>query len=269
VDQAARANNRRPNAHQRLNELRGRGEDLGEYLYESGRCAVAHAGQGVTVDPEDPADLERLKADLPLMQALAACAIETVYGVKYRTTIYREHLYELEGVKDVLDAAIVRRLKAGETVPTNEIGFPNITVGLLGEPEYAGLTNLSVNTKDCKDGRVLLECKSPSGNTVLMLELDFPAERLKMDAFAGLDSFDDSSAEAAEHAISVMQFRKDYFGNGSLIVDVTETEKRLGRCDAFLPFNVDMHATNRNFDSALAALRELAGQRRVALRMAP
>lgn len=264
VEKAAKPSFRTHNARQRLKDLQQRGTNLGEYLYESGRCAVAHAGQGETVDPEDPADLDRLRADLPLMQALAAYAIETVFGIRSRTSIYREHLYELEGFKSILDNRIVERLKAGETIPVDQITFPNITVGLLGQSDYPGLANLTVNTKDCKDGQVLLECKSASGCTELLLQLDFPGERLLIDTIDGLASHDDNTVEAAEHALSVAQFRKDYFGNGRLIVDVADTKKRLGHCDAFLPHNVDMNATNRDFDSLIAKLRELIEQRRLA-----
>jgi hypothetical protein len=69
----------------RLHQIRANNSDVGQYLYASGRCAVAHAGQGQTVDPEDPLDLERLMQDLPLIQGLAAYAIEFELGVVYRT----------------------------------------------------------------------------------------------------------------------------------------------------------------------------------------
>ena len=45
--------------------------DVAEYLYESGRCAVAHAFSDPLVDPDDLMDLRRLSADLEVVQALA------------------------------------------------------------------------------------------------------------------------------------------------------------------------------------------------------
>lgn len=45
--------------------------DIGAYLYESGRCAVAHAGVDPVVDPDNPNDFLRLSADMPVAQALA------------------------------------------------------------------------------------------------------------------------------------------------------------------------------------------------------
>ena len=53
-----------------------------KYLYESGRCAVAHAfSQKKFVNPDDPTDLIRLDNDLPVVRELARVAIEREIGV--------------------------------------------------------------------------------------------------------------------------------------------------------------------------------------------
>ena len=46
VDEAAK-----PRSREQLNKIRTN-DNVGQYLYELGRCAVAHAGHGLTVDPE-------------------------------------------------------------------------------------------------------------------------------------------------------------------------------------------------------------------------
>ena len=53
-------------AVERKNELATTQSDLGAYLYESGRCAVAHAYTEPIADPEDVADRTRLAKDIPL-----------------------------------------------------------------------------------------------------------------------------------------------------------------------------------------------------------
>jgi hypothetical protein len=59
-------------AAKRVAELRGAGIDVSRHLFESGRCAVAHASlQGEIVDPDIPADRRRLSADLVIMEDLA------------------------------------------------------------------------------------------------------------------------------------------------------------------------------------------------------
>ena len=64
-------------ARKRLEELQKLHKDIGEYLYESGRCAVAHAFNRPLVDPDNPDDTQRLDADLPVIKALAEQMIES------------------------------------------------------------------------------------------------------------------------------------------------------------------------------------------------
>jgi len=66
----------------RLEQLRGQHPDVGAYLYESGRCAVAHAAEESVVDPDDPADLLRLSLDLPLIRILAEAFMENELQLK-------------------------------------------------------------------------------------------------------------------------------------------------------------------------------------------
>ena len=55
--------------------------DPATYLYESGRCAVAHAHKKARVDPDDVTDLHRLSEDLNVVRALAEHLIEKEMGV--------------------------------------------------------------------------------------------------------------------------------------------------------------------------------------------
>jgi len=55
--------------------------DIGEYLYTSGRCAVAHASTTPVVDPDNPEDFLRLSADMPVLRALAEHIIINELGV--------------------------------------------------------------------------------------------------------------------------------------------------------------------------------------------
>jgi len=61
---------------ERLAALHKSEPDVAQYLYESGRCAVAHAFADPLVDPDDLTDLRRLSADLHVVRALAEHLIE-------------------------------------------------------------------------------------------------------------------------------------------------------------------------------------------------
>jgi hypothetical protein len=63
-------------AQERLASLQHSELDVAQYLYESGRCAVAHAFADPLVDPDDLTDLRRLSADLDVVRALAEHLIE-------------------------------------------------------------------------------------------------------------------------------------------------------------------------------------------------
>ncbi|MCG9745977.1 methylamine utilization protein MauJ [Shewanella sp. Isolate8] len=65
----------------RLNELRQVENDIGKYLYEEGRCAVAHAHGNPLVNPDNYSDKRRMESDLKLMKELAALFIEKELGV--------------------------------------------------------------------------------------------------------------------------------------------------------------------------------------------
>ncbi len=68
-------------AKTRLTELQNLHTDLGQYLYVSGRCAVAHAFGSPIANPDRYEDKKRLELDLPLMKELAEVCIEQEFGV--------------------------------------------------------------------------------------------------------------------------------------------------------------------------------------------
>lgn len=65
----------------RVVEIREAGSDVGDYLYHSGRCAVAHAFDIPLVDPDNIEDQQRLSRDMPLIRGLAALLIQRELGV--------------------------------------------------------------------------------------------------------------------------------------------------------------------------------------------
>ena len=66
----------------RIHEIKEEYGDPANYLYKSGRCAVAHAFADPIVDPDDLSDLHRLSKDLKLMEKLTAYLIEKKFDIK-------------------------------------------------------------------------------------------------------------------------------------------------------------------------------------------
>lgn len=58
----------------------------------------------------------RVRDELPIIKALAELSIEQEFGIKSSTTVWREHLYELAGFKDVLGSSLVNHIVEGYSV---------------------------------------------------------------------------------------------------------------------------------------------------------
>ena len=252
-------------ARARVSELESTLEDIGDYLYTSNRCAVAHAGADPTVDPESPEDLGRLRKDLPLVQALAETAIESHFGVKGSTTIWNEHHYELAGFKKVLGNILCTDIASGKTIDKNSFPrFPNVSVRLHFHQMYDPLEGMSVTPIGADDGFAIVLCTSRDQLTSMVLILNFRDERLQIDVIGGLKSTDDGSVRSARYAAAVSQFKVDYIMNGILEVWNADDQQLLGRCDAFVPVNLDMAATSESFKNQIDSLireAELRDQR--------
>jgi hypothetical protein len=249
----------------RVTELTNAGvADIGAYLYESGRCAVAHAGANPTVDPENAEDIERLTKDLPVIRGLAACAIERELGVKSRHTIWLEHFYELAGFKELIGLSIMDRVKAldNTVTPADLAALTRISIRLHGQAPYAGLENMNVRVAQINNGVVELSTRSDDGQVEFDLALNFPTERIDFDLETGVRARDDSSERAAREIISVMQFIFDYFGNGKLQI-YDPAGNLLGRKDAYLPVNIDPGRTRAHYRNLIEQY-EAEAERRAA-----
>jgi len=225
----------------RLTELNHSGvADIGEYLYASGRCAVAHAGTNPTVDPENPDDMERLSKDLPLIRAMAAHVIEKELNIKSRHTVWREHLYELAGFEELLGPVVTGRLKTKDaTLTVDDVAVvTRIRIGIKNRQPYTVLDNLSVRNAAISEGKIEVRMSSDDGLIEVDLVLNFPDERMIFDLDNGFRVADDGSEHGARQIVSALHFMTDYICNGKLQIFNAETGSLLGRKDAYIPMNI-------------------------------
>lgn len=179
-------------AKKRLQEVQSQIADMGNYLYESGRCAIAHAFGNPVADPDDPHDTMRLSKDLPLVAALADYAIENEFGVKSATAIRKEHLYELVGFHTIFGPDVSTKLKAGQQIDFTAIPeLPRLTIRATRDHETAEFTSLAAKPFAVDSGHVRLRLASPDGLVVVRLVLAFPAERIGFAPYEDVECFDD------------------------------------------------------------------------------
>lgn len=251
-------------AKEALTALRAQGvADIGIHLRDSGRHAIAHATKEPIIDPDDPADLRRLRAELPIMTALATLAIEEVFGVETSHTIYRMHLYELAGFKTILGPEIVARLVSAEQIVEGTMmDIPRINIRLRRHAPFKPLENL-YPVETGQDGSVLfLRFRSDEGNVNIRFGLNFSNERLEFDVFRDIAIQDTGTADSALAIVDFKQFQNAYFGNGQLEIYDAESDELLSRKDAFLPTN--MWLDHEAADADLAQWKKFAEERRKA-----
>jgi hypothetical protein len=103
-------------AGKRVTELRAQGVDVGKHLFDSGRCAVAHASLGgAIVDPDIPADRRRIADDLEVMAGLASRYLKVEAGVPDDMALY-ENRDRTVPWHVLLPAETLEALQAGGTV---------------------------------------------------------------------------------------------------------------------------------------------------------
>ncbi|MFN4361257.1 MAG: methylamine utilization protein MauJ [Hylemonella sp.] len=110
-------------AAKRVAELRAQGLDASKHLYDSGRCAIAHASLGgVVVDPDIPSDRRRIMEDLDVMAGLAIRYLKFEAQVPDSMELYKTR-DRTEPWHMLLPEKTLIRLKAGEEIKApSELG---------------------------------------------------------------------------------------------------------------------------------------------------
>jgi hypothetical protein len=245
-----------------LDQLRRQSIDnIGEHLYESGRCAMAHAAEEPIIDPDDPGAARRLWSERPIILALAERAIEEKLGVETSHTVWTKHLYELDGFKKLLGPDLVDHLVRG--VPVTEermVDIPDISVEVRRHPPYAPLSNLSIKGLQHEGKTLAMHYGSNDGSIDFRFRLDFANERLIFDVFSDIGQKDTGTAEGAEAIADCSRFFRDYFGNGQLSIVNADTGELISRKDAFIPLNMYQDVDGCNAE--IARWKQAAADRR-------
>ncbi len=240
-------------AKERLDELKKSERDVAKYLYQSGRCAIAHSYMGAdqVANPDDYADYKRLTLDMPIISQLARIFIEEKFNVKTWETLFDEHLYELKGFKSYFKKEKIKGIIEEKEIKISEFpALPNLSIRLRGKPKFNLLENLKARVIEIKNGAAYVSCSSDEKSFETILFLNFKEERLQSDFFSECFFGDDKTAESCERLAEFLEFRKHYFGNGILEVWASEYELLLGRCNAFIPVNwqVDIEKANEEIE---------------------
>jgi hypothetical protein len=245
-------------AKERRDILIANGIDVGQYIWEEGRNAVAHAERQPYVNPDEVDDHFRLRQDVPLLKNLAELAIERKAGVRRSHTIWREHLYELEGFRRILPANVLRMLEHTEPVPEGTtIEMPDrFTVVARRGAEVHAFKDLKPEIVGQTQGGMILDFLSEDESVRFRTLLDFAAEKLGFDAVRGIGFVPDrSSKQRVQAEIDVLQFQRCILSNGRLEVWNPDTDTMLGQSETCIPLNCFVN--HEFYKSELQTLDEL------------
>lgn len=235
-------------------------EDVGTHLYKSGRMAIAHARADPVINPDDASDYDRIAGELPILRCLAELAIERILGIKTRSTIYSEHLYELAGFKQRIGADLVSAIIADTLPEGGEIDIPSIDIEIRRREPYAPLKVMVPVGASIEAGTLDLDFRSPDGLVTIHIGLDFIEERLRFAWDTGISGTDDGTSAAAENGAEVVRFILEYIGNGELHFYDSESRDLLGRVEAFLPVNY--MANHEGLEARIAHWKSESARRR-------
>lgn len=243
-------------ARKRIAAIQTNNADVADYLYFSGRCAVAHAfDQANIVNPDDPADLIRSSEDLPVIRELARIAIEREFGVKSERDFHVEHLYELEGLHSLFGEALVARIKEGEEVPHEEVPLPQMLSLRLRDRDRIELFELmNAAIVYVRHGTVRIRLGSACNNLVVFVTLDFAHESLVSDPLTDIQLYDDGTPDAAQMMLQWAQLHRWWFGGNGVIELWGAAGKRLARSQHYMP-PVNSRFPHEEFEKMEADLR--------------
>lgn len=224
-------------ALRRIAELRAEGLDVGDHLYASGRCAVAHASLGKEiVDPDIPADRRRLSADLVVMKELARLYIRDELKVPDSRSLYRTRDRLLPWAS-LLPGEVLAALKRGE--PTKELSSLHevtVSVGMWPDGPIPGLERMTMFVHSVGPGYVRVVLRNDRHTVQLVFVLDFTKGQLHTQLDDGGLIENEPHAFNEDDVRAYHTFFYKVLGNG--IAELTIDGREPVDCEVVIPVNI-------------------------------
>ncbi|MDO9233594.1 MAG: hypothetical protein Q7U15_08870 [Methylotenera sp.] len=162
-------------AAQRVKDLRDAAIDVSAHLFESGRCAVAHASlDGKIIDPDIPEDRRRISNDVELMQDLAKRYIAQELCVPNESILY-ETRDRLSPLHQLMPEKLLKEMQESKAPDGLEF-FNDLNASICVWPDSPppGFENMAIEIIEVADGVALLSMTNKTKSIYLEFTLDFP-----------------------------------------------------------------------------------------------
>jgi hypothetical protein len=225
-------------AAKRVAELRAQGIDVSDHIYESGRCAIAHASlNDEIVDPDIPADRRRLSADLVMIEELARVYIRDELKIPDSRSLYQKR-DRLEPWASLISPVTLDILKNGGA-PDDISGLTGriVSIGLWPDGPISGLERLNMQVDAIENGIVRIVLINERKTILLVFFLDYPRGQVHMNLkFGGLLNRDNKPNENDVRAYAT------FFYNvcANRIAELTCEDREPVECEVVIPVNMMM-----------------------------
>ena len=225
-------------AARRVEELRNAGIDVSTNLYESGRCAVAHASfGGEIVDPDIPADRKRLSADLTIIEELARIYIRDELKVPDSRSLYRTR-DRLAPWEPLLPAETLDLLRKGEApADVSALTGQVVSVGLWPDGPISGLEQMTLHVDSVDKGVVKVVLVNKRKTVLLVVFLEYKSGRVHINLEEGGLLHGENTPDEADVRAYATFFYK-VFANG--IAELVCGDLEPVDCDVVIPVNMMM-----------------------------
>ena len=222
----------------RVAELRAIGVDVAKHLFDSGRCAVAHASlDGEIVDPDIPADRKRLSADLVIVEELARIYIRDELGVPDARSLHQSR-DRLAPWESFLPSTIREILKKGENPPdVPSLAGRLVSVGLWPDGTIPGLERMTMDVAAFDKGIIKIVLINDRKTILLVFYLDYVTGRIHADLKSAV-LIDGKNKPDENDVRAYYTFFYKVFGNG--IAELRCDGLEPVDCEVVIPVNMMM-----------------------------
>ena len=247
-------------AARRVTELRGQGINVNQHLYDSGRCAVAHASLlGTIVDPDNPADRKRISADLDVIEELATRFVRVDAQVPDEMDLYRSR-DRLEPWYSLMTPKAVAALKAAEGVQDvadlGKLQDSKVAVSLWPDPPPAQFKEMTLLPVESRGGKLKLIALNERQTILLSFLMDVPAGH--MHSVLKESGMRDGEGITEEDVEDFTRYFHSVIANGHIELRIDGVEPVA--CEVVIPVNIIPQAPEKAVGEALKRFRQAKAQ---------
>ena len=247
-------------AVKRINELTEQGIDVNRHLFESGRCAIAHASVGGNiVDPDIPADRRRIASDLDIIAALAIQFIKVDAGVPDESDLYRTR-DRVAPWHELMPAATVTELKnGGQLGDVGDFGKLNdatVSARLWPDSSPKQFETMKLVPTECSGGVLKFILLSARGTVLLAFAMDVANGR--MHTLLDESGIRDGSDFDEEDVEDFTRYFHSVIANR--VVELTIDGAEPVDCEVVIPMNIIPRIPEEAVAQALIEFRQRRAQ---------